>query len=329
MRVVIIGGTGHIGGYLVPRLVGAGHEVVVMSRYGKPRYRQDASWNAVRKETVERESEEAAGTFGDRVAKLEADAVIDLICFEVGSAAQLLEAIRDRGTYLIHCGSIWVHGPSSVVPTAEDAPRRPFGHYGEAKAAIEELLLEESKAGGVPSAILHPGHIVGPGWVPLNPAGNFELSVYERLAAGEEVVLPNIGLETVHHVHADDVAQAFALALEHKEAAAGESFHVTSERAISLRGYAEAVAGFFGQPTRLGFLAWDDWRATTSVEAAESTWDHIAHSPSISVEKARRLIGYAPRYTSLAAVFEALSWLVAAGELAVSTFPRVAGPAAN
>jgi uncharacterized protein YbjT (DUF2867 family) len=31
-RVVVIGATGHIGSYLVPRLVPAGHEVIAMSR---------------------------------------------------------------------------------------------------------------------------------------------------------------------------------------------------------------------------------------------------------------------------------------------------------
>ena len=33
--------------------------------------------------------------------------------------------------------------------------------------------------------------------------------------AGEELALPNLGLETVHHVHADDVAQAFMQAMAH------------------------------------------------------------------------------------------------------------------
>ena len=37
------------------------------------------------------------------------------------------------------------------------------------------------------------------------------LSVWKNSARGEEVALPNFGLETVHHVHPDDVAQAFEL----------------------------------------------------------------------------------------------------------------------
>jgi nucleoside-diphosphate-sugar epimerase len=267
------------------------------------------------KVTVDRDADDAAGTFGRRVADLEADAVVDLICFEPDSARQLVEALRPNGTYLIHCGTIWVHGPSTVVPTTEDAPRRPFGQYGKAKAAIEDFLLKESRGGGLPVAVLHPGHIVGPGWVPVNPAGNIELSVFERLAAGQELALPNLGMETLHHVHADDVAQAFALTVDRPEAAAGESFHVTSERAITLRGYAEAIADLFGQPSRLSMLAWDRWRDTVTEAAAQLTWDHIAHSPSMSIDKARRVLGYNPNYTSLEAIRDSLVWLVANGRL--------------
>jgi nucleoside-diphosphate-sugar epimerase len=317
MRVAVIGATGHIGGYLVPRLVSAGHEVVAISRHGRPAYREHVSWAQVTRVTLDREAEDAAGSFGGQIAALEADAVVDLICYEPESAEQLVGALRPRGTYLLHCGTIWVHGASAVVPTTEDAPRHPFGHYGKAKAAIEELLLAEGRRGGLPVALLHPGHIVGPGWVPVNPAGNLELSVFERLASGEEVSLPNFGMETLHHVHADDVAMAFELALERPQVAAGESFHVTSERAITLRGYAEAVADLFGRTSRLSFLAWDLWRGANSEAASETTWDHIAHSPSVSIEKARRLLGYEPRYTSLEAVRESLEWLVANGRLAV------------
>jgi uncharacterized protein YbjT (DUF2867 family) len=32
MRIAIIGGTGHVGSFLVPRLVRAGHDVVSLSR---------------------------------------------------------------------------------------------------------------------------------------------------------------------------------------------------------------------------------------------------------------------------------------------------------
>ena len=162
-----------------------------------------------------------------------------------------------------------------------------------------------------PSCIL--GHIVGVGWAPVNPTGNFDSAVFTKLAKGEGVALPNLGLETVHHVHADDVAQAFMQAITHWRGAMGESFHVVSPSALTLRGYAEEMAAWFGRPARLSFLPWNDWAKTVPGDAAAATWDHITHSPSCSIEKAKRLLEYRPRYTSLQAVQESVCWLIDRG----------------
>jgi nucleoside-diphosphate-sugar epimerase len=315
MRVVIIGGSGHVGTYLVPRLVAAGHEVVAVSRGQRSPYQEHGAWAAVEQHAIDRAAAEATGAFGAQILRLRPGAVIDMICFTLDSARQLVEALRGEVQHFLHCGTIWVHGPSAVVPTTEAQPRTPFGEYGIQKAAIEAYLLGEARRGGFPATVLHPGHIVGPGWAPLNPAGHFNPAVFTQLAAGAELALPNLGLETVHHVHADDVAQAFELALAHWGAAVGESFHVVSPAAVTLRGYAEAVATWFGQPARLTFLPWPEWRAAVTEAEASATWDHIAHSPSCSITKAERLLGYRPRYTSLQAVSEAVRWLIQEGQV--------------
>jgi nucleoside-diphosphate-sugar epimerase len=306
---VVLGGTGHIGGYLVPRLVAAGADVTVLTRGQASPYRSDGTWSKVTTVVADRTEEEAAGTFGQRVRDLEPDVVIDLICFTVDSARHLVEALRGRVRHFLHCGTIWVHGPSVVVPTTEDVPRRPFGDYGVHKAEIETYLLDQAHRHGFPATLLHPGHISGPGWVPINPAGNLDLDVYHRLATGDEVTLPNLGMETLHHVHADDVAQSFTAAMANRSVAVGESFHVVSPAAVTLRGFAESVAGWYGQEANLTFLPWERWRETADPDAARLTFDHIAHSPNSSIAKARRLLDYQPRYSSLEAVREALEWL--------------------
>jgi nucleoside-diphosphate-sugar epimerase len=318
MRVVIIGGTGHVGTFLVPRLAAAGHGVTCVSRARRQPYQPHAAWARVRHVTLDRGAEEAAGSFGERIAALEPDAVIDMICFKLASARHLVEALRGRVRHFLHCGTIWVHGPSVEVPTTEEQPRRPFGEYGLQKAAIEEYLLDEARGNRFPATVLHPGHIVGPGWPPLNPAGHFNPRVFEDLARGVEVALPNLGLETVHHVHADDVAQAFERAMANWSASVGESFHVVSPAALTLRGYAESMAAWFGREARLQFLPWDQWKQTVSPEEAAATWDHIAHSPNSSIAKARRLLGFQPRYRSLEAVQESVEWLVRAGTIKIS-----------
>jgi nucleoside-diphosphate-sugar epimerase len=173
-RVVVIGATGHIGTYLVPRLVDRGHEVIAVSRGTRGPYHAGPQWDAVTRVTADREAEEAAGMFGRRIAALHPDAVIDLICFTAGSARQLIEELRPRRPLLVHCGTIWVHGPALRVPVTEDEHRTAYGEYGTAKAEIEALLHEETRAGGVPAVVLHPGHISGPGWPVITPAGNLD-----------------------------------------------------------------------------------------------------------------------------------------------------------
>jgi nucleoside-diphosphate-sugar epimerase len=310
MRAVIIGGTGHVGTYLVPRLVEAGCEVVSVSRRQREPYQPHAAWGQVQHVEIDRTRAEAEDRFGYQIRALDPDVVIDMICFTPDSASQLVEALRGHVGHFLHCGTIWVHGPSVQVPTLETQPRRPFGDYGINKAATEAYLLEEAHQNGFPATVLHPGHIVGPGWAPLNPAGHFNPEVFRWLARGEQVMLPNLGMETVHHVHADDVAQAFMGALANWSGAVGESFHVVSPRALTLRGYAEAMAAWFGQEARLGYLPWEAWRDTVTEDEAQATWDHIAHSPNCNIVKAQRNLGYVPRYSSLQAVQESVSWLI-------------------
>jgi nucleoside-diphosphate-sugar epimerase len=309
MKVVIIGGTGHVGTFLVPRLIQAGHDVVSISRKKREPYIPHAAWKSVKQVVLDREEAEKANSFGREILKLSPDIVIDMICFTPESASHLAGSLKGHIGHFLHCGTIWVHGHSEQVPTVESQPRKPFGEYGINKAAIESYLLSEYRLSGFPVTILHPGHIVGPGWAPLNPAGHFNPEVFKRLSEGRELILPNLGMETVHHVHADDVAQAFMRAIDSRNRSIGESFHIVSEQALTLRGYATAMASWFGQEAKLQFLPFEQWKKTVTEQEAEATWDHIAHSPNCSIGKAKRAIGYSPRYSSLQAVQESLTYL--------------------
>jgi nucleoside-diphosphate-sugar epimerase len=306
MHVAIIGGTGHIGSYLTPRLFELGCSVICICRGEKTPYRNSPAWSQISYVYCDRDTEESAGSFGERIRSLSPDAVIDLTCYTLESAIQLTNALRGNVQHLLHCGTIWVHGHSVEVPTTESAPRTPFGDYGIRKAAIERYLIREAES-GFPATVLHPGHLVGPGWNPINPQGNFNPEVFATLARGEELALPNLGMETVHHVHADDVARAFVCALQQREAALGQAFHVVSPRALTLRGYAERTSEWLGQKPRLRFVPYDEWKSAVGERDARVTYDHISHSPNCSIEKASALLGYTPRYTSLAAIQECIA----------------------
>src|SRR6201992_4120714 len=88
-RVVVIGATGHIGTYLVPRLGRAGHWCTALSRGKREPSPPGPECARVNRVTVDRAAEDASGTFGTGMVELQPDVVIDLVCFTESSARQL------------------------------------------------------------------------------------------------------------------------------------------------------------------------------------------------------------------------------------------------
>ena len=111
MRIVLLGGTGHIGTYLLPRLVTAGHEVIVVARGEQKPYRSHGGWESVQRVKIDRTAAERTGDFGQQIAALEGDIVIDLICFALASATQLVEQKLPRRLAKRHHAA-WLCGTS-------------------------------------------------------------------------------------------------------------------------------------------------------------------------------------------------------------------------
>lgn len=319
MKVLVIGGTGHIGSYLVPRLVLAGHEVSVVARRPKPQY-TDArlAWPSVRWITADRAAEEAANTWQSRMAALDVDAVIDLLCYTPEQNRIMHDAFRGRVSHFLHCGTIWAYGPAERVPYEESFPRRPTTEYGQRKADIEAFLLQKFREEGFPATIIHPGHISGRKWLPIDPQGSRDgVGVYEKLATGSEVVLPDRGTATIHHVHGDDVAQLFELALHHREASLGQSFSAVAPHALSLNACCRYVANLFSKEPNLRYVPLSELPTHVGDRSAAIIEEHVSHSPCSSIAKGQRLLGYAPRFTTEQIYYEAIDYLLESGELKV------------
>jgi nucleoside-diphosphate-sugar epimerase len=316
-RIIVIGGSGHVGTYLVPALVERGHEVVNVSRGTAAPYRPHPAWKAVKHVAVDRVAEESRGTFGSRIAALDADVVVDMIAFELDRTRPLVEALQGKIGHYLFCSSIWVYGHAVSVPSTETDATGAIDAYGVDKAKIEAWLMQHARRTGFPATCFRPGHIVGEGWVPINPLGNVNPDVFASIARGDELVLPNLGLETVHHVHADDIARWILCAIEHRTASVGEVFNTVSSHALTLRGYAEAMYRWFGQEPRLSFLPFEQWQLGLSKSDAEASWGHLLRSSCVSIEKSRQRLGYAPRYSSLEAIQQSVAALIASGRITV------------
>ncbi|MBO4406922.1 MAG: NAD-dependent epimerase/dehydratase family protein [Clostridia bacterium] len=290
MKITVIGGKGKVANYLLPLLVREGHEVVAVSR-GRTAYYLDApEFREVREVALDR----ADPDFPDKIASLGSDAVVDMICFKNEDMLRLIERLKGAVSHYVACGSLWYHGANLTVPVTESEFRNPEGEYGIQKLAMSDSLCRLWTEEGFPGTIVHPGHIVAPLHDIINPQGNTARHVFEDLRDGREVLLPNFGLETLHHVHAKDVAGVIDAAIRAGKPAFGEDFHAASSRAVTLRGYAEEVASWYGKEARLVFLPFREFAERVPARDAAQTLEHISRSPAASMEKARRVLGYTP-----------------------------------
>jgi nucleoside-diphosphate-sugar epimerase len=65
-------------------------------------------------------------------------------------------------------------------------------------------------------------------------------------------------------------------------------------------------------------VSWAEFRGATPPEHAEASWGHLHRSHCFTIEKAKSLLGYAPRYEPEAAVRESLRWLLDHDQLQVA-----------
>ncbi|MDR2301584.1 MAG: NAD(P)-dependent oxidoreductase [Deltaproteobacteria bacterium] len=310
LKVLVIGGSGRIGTYLVPKLVNSGYEVINVTRGISLPYKNNPAWKEVENVTLDREKE-TGGEFERKIAAVGADVVIDLINYTLKDTKAMAEALGQTNlSHYLFCSSLWAHGKATKIPIIEDQPRVPLEEYGLQKAKSEAYLHELYRREGFPETSVLPGQICGPGWNIINPTANLDPAVFPKISRGEEIAIANFGMQTLHFVHADDVAQVFFKALTHRKAALGESFHAVGEESITLQGYARAMFRYFGHEVNIKFLPWKEWCAYVgNEEHIDVTYHHIARSGYYSIEKAKRLLDYCPRHTLLESLEESVEYM--------------------
>lgn len=298
MKAVVIGGCGHIGTYLVPMLAEEGYDVVAVSRGISKPYEDHPAWERVEKLRMDRAAEP---DFARKIAALNADVVVDLINFSVNTTKEMVAALKGTACrHYLFCSSCWVHGRAEVLPVTNNGDLNPLCAYGVDKLASERYLQQEYRDNGFPATCVRPGQISGPGWDIISPWGTYGYEPIQRIANGEELVLPNFGMETLHHVHGYDVAQCFFKAITHRENALGQVFEGASGNSITLYGYAKLLYDFFGKEPKIRFVPWQEWcDEVGDPKECETAYLHFARSGSYSVERERQLLDYQPRFSNV------------------------------
>lgn len=324
MRVLLLGGTGHIGHYLTQHFVRDEAEVIVVARgqtsTANPNGQaaRAAFWDQVRLLSLERaEAERRIGNNGETewqtmLRTVNADLVIDLIAYHAESVRQTIEAIRGTARHYIVIGSGWRFGAPRTLPTCEDDPANPQSDYGREKQAMWELLQREFLAGGLAGTQIDPPAIQGAPKVPNCPTGLRLLEVQQEIAAGQQISIPGTGETILGMVHAADVAQLVILAANQRDRAAGEAFNVAGAYGLTYNGLFEFTRTLFGSRAEAVHLPLAEFERRYPERTSRH---HTLYHQLLSAEKARRVLGFAPQWDVYDALRAGFQYWIEAGKL--------------
>lgn len=281
-RVFVTGATGYLGGAIAARLARAGHEVSGLTRsLASVPSLESAGIKPVVGDLADAESWIGVLQNCDSVVH----AAFDASTGASETDHHALEAFRiaaldGRVRRVIYTGSIWVLGPSGSAVFDESAPLRPL-ELVQWRAANEEIAIDLA-AHDVATIILRPGMVYG-------GLGGVLGAWFAEAQQNRTVTYPGDGSQHWAMVHREDVAEAFALALEDGEG--GQRYLLCDESHHDVRQLAEAAAAAAGATAV-------EMPAGEVVKSLGLFGKALLNDVRVTSAKARRELGWVPRHTS-------------------------------
>lgn len=304
MKILVVGGTGHMGNYLVPKLLENGHEVYIGSR-GKRTPRDEKSLAGAKFLVFDTSDREKISALKNE----NFDVIIDF----PGNAKLFWDLLGDSVGHIIACGSLWMYGYPKIIPTPEKSFDKCFApSYALRFEQILEMQAQSGKNKAVFTAIMPP-NVCGPGKIPIDQYGGRDLEYHKQMSRGEKVYLPEGPEALIGPCDAEDIASLFALAVENREKAAGQIFNVGSAYALTAGQFVQAYAEIYGVEIPVERVSWEKY--ITEINASQGAWWHFYASMCPDISKARKLLGYEPRYTPEQTMKRAVDWMRAEGLL--------------
>ena len=289
-KVLVTGGAGYVGAVLVPKLLDAGYEVLVLDLYIYGEQVLDAVKDHPNLEQIRGDIRNRK--LLERVLA-GCDAVIHLACisndpsFELDpdlgksinydSFHDLVDVSKDSGVHrFVFASSSSVYGLKDEDNVTEDLALLPLTDYSKYKALCEEVLLKKREPGFVP-VILRPATVCG-----YSPRLRLDLAVniLTNHAVNNGKITVFGGAQRRPNIHIEDVTDLYVQSLEwpHK-AIDGEVFNAGYEN-HTITQLAETVRSRVGDRVEIVTVPTDDHR-----------------SYHISSDKIRRQLDFTPQHS--------------------------------
>jgi len=305
MRILVTGATGFIGGALVGRLLSKGATVRILVR------EPDSATHL-----IENGVEVVQGDVTDPGSCGNAMKDIDLVFHCAGvlggwgkpeslfwnvnfeGTKNMLEAARKADVNrFVHISSCGIFGPLEDGEAADDNHAyNPKNIYEKTKAEAEKLALRYAKE-GLNTVILRPEFVYGPGDLHLLP-------LFRTIRTGKFVFFGG-GRSVLHPTYVDDVLDAM-MATSSEPEAVGQAFNIAGEKTVTVKEFISEMAKAMGcgipsmdMPVIVakaaGILLENTWGLIAKPPLTVSQVGYLSENRAFRIEKAKRMLGSAPR----------------------------------
>jgi len=326
MKILVTGGTGFTGHNLSKKLLQDGHQVRLLVRSRSrvaldPNPALEIHEGDIRDRAAVDKAVAGVEKIFNIAAMFRSASSVDRDYHDIhveGTRYLLEAAVKYSVGRFVHCSTVGVHGDVKVPPATEESPYAPADIYQRTKLEGELLAREFAAKYGVALSVVRPTAIYGPGDMRLLKL--FKLAV--------KTITPVIGTGRIfyHMVYIDDLVQGFILASEVR-AAIGEVFIIGGEENMILDDLLTTIARITGRPeTKVHIPALPFQLVGSLCEKIcipfgieppiyRRRVDFFTKSRSFDIGKAKRLLGYSPKYGLREGLSRTAEWYKAQGLL--------------
>ncbi len=317
MKFLITGGSGFLGINLTRFLLHRGHTVVEydIAPFDYPE-KESPSVSFVQGDIRDAATLRAAMQGVDiavhTAAALPLYTPEDIRTTDLDGTRNVIEAAKQAGvSRVIHISSTAVYGIPDHHPLLETDPLQGVGPYGEAKIAAEKVC-EDYRKQGMCIPIIRPKSFVGP-----ERLGVFAM-LYDWAYTGHNFPVIGNGNNPYQYLDVEDLCAAIYLCATLPCEKTNDTFNIGAKVFGTMKQDFQAVLDAAGHgkkiiPLPVAPLAVATLRVLEAFKLSplyKWVYETAFKESFVSIEKAERVLGYAPRYSNTDALIRNYTWYV-------------------